>query len=37
MKGYRNSNVKSREVSSGNTDALMPVEIRDGMYVCVKV
>ena len=37
MRGYRNSNVKSREVSSGNTDAVMPVEICDGMYVYVKV
>ena len=33
MKGSRNSNVKSREVSSGNTDVVMLVEIRDGMYV----
>ena len=37
MKGSRNSNVKSHEVSSGNADVVMPVEIRDGMYAYVKV
>ena len=37
MKGSRNSNVKSHEVSSGNADVVMPVEIRDGTYMYARV